>query len=166
MMHGNEFYVSLAHGVDAITLEDEKHYVHGVVGFFLGNRIVVPMENEIHQQDPPLWGCFDFETLTDFYRGRIATAADCGHAAANNDYETEDLLSRSAKGAMVETPKLFPIPIEWWHFFLSGSNRTARETYHWVSHMTKYWKSTSLKVAASMAKYWCGAASTKGDEDT
>ena len=70
MMTGNERIIDIAHGINIITMEDEAHDSDGLIGFFLGDRIVHTDAEESHYQDPQLWAVHTFSTLATNYKGK------------------------------------------------------------------------------------------------
>ena len=44
-------------------MEDEEHDADSLIGFFLGNRIVLTDAGESHYQDPQLWAVHKFSSL-------------------------------------------------------------------------------------------------------
>ena len=162
IMTGNERIIDVAHGINIITMENEEHDADGLIGFFLGDRIVLTDAGESHYQDPQLWAVHKFSSLATNYKGKTATAQAC--ATQKEAKEDVGLLKKPKKGPNVDIPRLLPIPTEWWDFFVKGK-RSPLETYRWILTTTKSWTAEVKKEAAQMARHWGRAACTRANDD-
>jgi hypothetical protein len=149
--------LKLVHGMEEIALDNEAHVANGTVGFFLGDRLAIDLDDDVHLQDPMFVAFTGYEEATAWYKGRTATATTC----ANNTKPA--LLQSDKKAKIVNVPLLFPLPIEWWGFFLA-KERSPAEYYHWVTAETRGWKSEEGKEAAEWARQWGRAACTSTDQ--
>jgi hypothetical protein len=161
-MTGSERIIDIAHGINIITMEDEEHDADGLIGFFLGDRIVLTKDGESHYQDPQLWAVHNFSSLATNYKGRIATAKAC--TTPQEVKEDGELLKKPHKGPQVDIPRILPIPPEWWDYFAKGK-RSPLETYRWILATTKTWTADVRKEAAKMARHWGRAACTRVNDD-
>ena len=162
IMTGNERIIDIAHGINIVTMEDEDHDIDGLIGLFLGDRIVLTDAEESHYQDPHLWAVHTFSTLATNYKGKTATAQAC--ASQKETKADVGLLKKPNKGPNVDIPRLLPIPTEWWDFFVMGK-RSPLETYQWIIATTKSWTAEVKKEAAQMARHWGRAACTRANND-
>jgi hypothetical protein len=149
----NSTKIKMIHGLEEIALNNEKHIANGTVGFFLGDRLAINLEDDVHLQDPMFVAIKEYKEAAAWYKGRTATATAC---ATNT---TSALLHSDKKTKPVKVPLLFPIPIEWWGFFLTNE-RSPMEYYNWVTAKTRGWKSVEGKEAAEWARQWGRAART------
>lgn len=145
--------IKVAHGIEVIALEDERHPEEGKIGFFVGDRISVHVNGVIHQRDPPFCITQDFHELVQQFNGLTASPTRCSKA----DHQ---LLPAQQKGSPVFVPHVFPLPRAWWDFFLNG-NRTPGEAYRWITYATKSWTSSAGQTAANLARQWAQAACTQ-----
>jgi hypothetical protein len=145
--------VQLAHGFKDMALDDEGHEATETVGFFLGDRVNVVIDNVATQHDPPFWTVDNFTKLTTKFHGKTAMAAACTKAGVA-------LIPGDAKARMVDVPKMLQVPKLWWSFFL-GRAPTASETHRWVTGVTRAWTSDTKKAAALITRQWTRAACTQ-----
>jgi hypothetical protein len=139
--------VNIVHGFNIITLDNETHDADGMVGFFLGDRIVLHDNDDTHYQDPQYWVDDNFGNMATSFVGHAASATDCRNAADKAmDKETNRrLLPLGPKATGVNVPKLLPLHKDWWPFFLSDK-RSPLETYKWLRTATKAWTSKTEKL--------------------
>ena len=133
-------------------LNNCKHWADGQVGFFLGDRIAVPLTTGQRLQDPRLVLARNFQTLLATFSGVPATEqriARCPETPA----------PASPTGSTVTLHKLFPIPQSWWAFFLQSS-RTPSDTLTFIISTTRNWTSDIGKEAAARAQLWARSACT------
>jgi hypothetical protein len=160
--------IDVTHGFDTITMDDETHDADGLVGFFLGYRIVLHNDdNTITYQDPQYWAEYDYTTLATKFVGPAASVTDCKTAAerATDKGTARRLLLHGTKATGVDVPKLFPLPKAWWPFFLSGK-RSPLATFQWLRAATKGWTTKEGKIAAQRALCWARAACTNDPIDS
>jgi hypothetical protein len=106
--------VKLAHGFSSMLLTNRKHWADGKVGFFLGDRITVPLATGQQLQDPRLVLARSFQMLLTSFSGVPASEQRITRCATTP-------VPASNKGSTITLHKLFPIPQSWWPFFLPGS---------------------------------------------
>jgi hypothetical protein len=107
-------HVQLAHGFEEIALDNTSNGTAETVGFFIGDRVTVTINDVVQQTDPPFWTVPHFATFTSMFCGKPATEAACSQAALG-----QALLPGDPKARMIDVPKLFPIPRIWWSYFLT-----------------------------------------------
>jgi hypothetical protein len=144
--------VQLMHGIEEISMDNEEHDAEGRVGFFIGDRITVTIDDVVHQQDPQFCTVAMFPELTTHFHGKPAEAIACTQA-------TGQLIRGDTKARTIRVAKLLPIPVVWWSFFFSKP-RTPTDTYRWILAITRSWKSESAKTAANTAWQWSRVACT------
>jgi hypothetical protein len=152
IMEPHSHTVQLAHGFEDVALDDDGHEANDKVGFFIGDRVNVVIDNVATQQDPPFWTVDSFAILTTQFHGRPGTAVACTKAGGTS-------IPGNAKARMVDVSKLFPVPKLWWSFFLARP-RTTSETHRWITGVTRTWTSENMKAAAGIARQWIRAACT------
>ena len=76
-LHGR---IHLAHGFEEIILDDESHDADGCLGFFLGDRLMIHVEDGPHQQDLPFWMASYFTMFGATYHGKTAASKMCSIA--------------------------------------------------------------------------------------
>jgi hypothetical protein len=72
IMESRSNKVQLAHGFEDIVVDDEEHDANERVGFFLGDRVTIIMNNVPTQHDPPFWTVTTFDELTSQFKGKHA----------------------------------------------------------------------------------------------
>jgi hypothetical protein len=107
--------VQLAHGSEDIAV-DEEHNANESVGFFLGDQVTIVMDNIPTQHDPSFWTVTTFTKLTSQFKGKHANAVACSKAKGA-------LLLGDPRATTINIPKLFPVPMPWWSFFLTKHGR-------------------------------------------
>ena len=117
--------VKLAHGFSSMLLTNCDHWVDGKVGFFLGDRIAIPLTIGQRLQDPQLVLAQSFQTLLTNYHGIPASEQRITCCATMP-------VPASTKGSTVTLHKLFPILQSWWPFFLPG-NRIPSDTLAFIA---------------------------------
>lgn len=157
-MVGSGHYIDVAHGINQIAMDDDTHGADGLVGFFVNDRLVLDDDGEISHQDPQYWAIPDFDRLAEAYMGKAAAVAEC-----RKDGNHAKLLPAS-KTARVVTPKLLPVPMEWWPFLLS-KRQSPLAFYKWLRVETKTWTTPEGKEAAQFALDWARTAGTLHPEE-
>jgi hypothetical protein len=146
--------VDIAHGFDTITMDDEAHDADGLVGFFLGDRIVLhDNDTTTTYQDPQYWAEYDFAALAAKFVGTVASVTDCKKTAAKRATDKDTarrLLPQGTKATGVDVPKLLPLPKAWWPFFLSGK-RLPLATFKWLRTTMKAWNTKQGRENCSPA---------------
>jgi hypothetical protein len=145
--------VQLAHGFEDIAVDDEEHDANESVGFFLGDRVTVVMDNVPTQHDPPFWTVTSFTKFTSQFKGEHANAVACSKAK-------ETLLLSDPRAGTINIPRLFPVPMPWWSFFLMKT-RAVTEAHNWITATTRSWNSdTKAKTASIIAHQWTCTSGT------
>jgi hypothetical protein len=90
--------------------------------FYLGDRVNVIIDNAQTQYDPPFGMVPTFTVLTSTFKENHANVVACPKANGK-------LLVDDARARIVETPKLFPIPMPWWSFLPGKSADCHRGTH-------------------------------------
>jgi hypothetical protein len=152
-MVGSSHYINIAHGINQIAMDDDTHGADGLVGFFVNDHLVLDKDGEISHQDPQYWASPDCDRLTEAYAGKAATVAECKKEGNHNK------LLCTSKTARVVTPKLLPVPMEWWQFLLS-KRQSPLAFYNWLRVETKSWTTPEGKEATQWALDWARTAGT------
>jgi hypothetical protein len=139
--------VQLAHSFEDIAVDNEEHDANESVGFFLGDRVTVIIDNVPTQHDPPFWTVTTFNELTSQFKGKHANAVACSKAQGT-------LLVSDPRARTVNTPKLFQVPMPWCSFFLTKA-RTVTKAHNWITATTCSWNlNTKAKTASIIACQW------------
>jgi hypothetical protein len=149
--------VKLAHGFANMLLTNGKHWADGRVGFFLGDRIAVPLSTGCRLQDPRLVLTRSFHTLLSSFSGLPASEQRIKR-------NTAPTVTASTSGTQVTIHKLFPVPQSWWPAFLHGT-KTPRDALELIASITRRWTSDVGKEAASRAQLWARSACTADERD-
>jgi hypothetical protein len=105
------------------------------------------MDNIPTQHNPPFWTVTTFTELTSQFKGKHAKAVACSKAKGT-------LLLGDPMASTINIPKLFPVPMPWWSFFLTKT-RTVTEAHNWIMATTRSWNSdTKTKTASIIACQW------------
>jgi hypothetical protein len=121
--------VQLAHGFEDIAVDNEEHDANESVGFFLGDRVTVVMDNIPTQHDPPCWTVTTVTELTSQFKGKHANAVACSKAKGT-------LILGNPRASTINIPKLFPVPMPWWSFFLTKTHRDTAKDLPMMTIMT------------------------------
>jgi hypothetical protein len=146
-------HIQIAHGFAQMAMEQDSHPCHGVLGFFLGDRIVTVFQNEAILQDPPFVTMP--ETLQTEFRVKPATEGAVKKMAQGG------LAKGSPKTPEAVVPFCLPLPLSWVLYFLVKP-RSTREAYYYMKKKLAKWTTGSIDLQATCSEVmtWFRAACT------
>jgi hypothetical protein len=150
--------VQLAHGSEDIVVDDKEHDANESVGFFLGDQVTIIMDNVPTQHDQPFRTVTTFTKLTSQFKGKHANTVACSKAKGA-------LLLGDPRASTINIPKLFPVPMPGWSFFLTKT-WTVTEAHNRIMATTCSWNSdTKAKTVSIIACQWWTCTSCTSNLD-
>jgi hypothetical protein len=123
MLTNGDLGIQLAHGFGILALESDQHPSNGLIGCFIGDRVITNFQGETIVQEP------QFVTLmhTDMIEG--ITTKPAADGAIKKLGMNGGLLKGSPKASSTVVPAFFPLPLTWVPYFLE-KNRSNTEAQH------------------------------------
>jgi hypothetical protein len=108
--------IQMAHGFGIIALESEEHPSNGLIGCFVGDRVITEFQEATILQEPQFVTLMDSDTITGI---TTKTAAD---GAIKKLGVTGGLLKGNPKASPTVVPAFFPFH---WHGYRTSWNETG-----------------------------------------
>jgi hypothetical protein len=126
VMVNGEPFVQIAHGFGQLALEMEDHAFDGVLGCFLGDRIIMSFQgNTVIHQEP------DFVVLRNPNSLRCISTTTAADGAIWR-LQVGDFVSKNVRGDVVDLPLCLPLLLSWVPYFLE-KRRMNHEAYIYIS---------------------------------
>jgi hypothetical protein len=147
--------IQLAHGFGILALESDQHPSNGLIGCFVGDRVITEFQGETIIQEP------QFVTLMDTDMISGITTKPAADGAIKKLGMSGGLLKGSPKASQTEVPAFLPLPLAWVPYFLEKS-RSNTEAYCYMSKKLAYWQkgTVELRECGTGVLDWFRAACT------
>jgi hypothetical protein len=155
MLTNGEYCIQMAHGFGILALESDHHPSNGLIGCFVGDRVITDFQGETIIQEP------QFVTLmhTDTIEG--ITTKPAADGTIKKVGMNGGLLKGSPKASPTVVPAFFPLPLAWVPYFLEKT-RTNTEAYCHMSKKLASWQkgTTELRECSTSILEWFRSACT------
>jgi hypothetical protein len=155
MLTNGESRIQLAHGFGILALDTEQHPSNGLIGCFLGDRIITEFNGETIIQEPQFVTLMDKEMITGI------TTKSAVDGAIKKLGTNGGILKGNPKASTAVVPAFFPLPLAWVPYFLE-KDRSNTEAYCQLSKKLTSWQkgTTKLREYSNGILEWFRAACT------
>ena len=122
VMVNGEPFVQIAHGFGQLALETEDHAFDGVLGCFLGDRIIMSFQGNTVIQEP------DFVALRNPNSLRCISTKTAADGAIRR-LQVGDFVSKNVRGDVVDLPLCLPLSLSWVPYFFGEKAHESRSLH-------------------------------------